>query len=352
MFDATSKDLSDNSDCCIIDQEWFGPEETAALEKAVDTLRLECAKLQVRNRELLRALSDGTAAADLLIACEQKCATLQGQKDERTTEPLKKAAITRGASAASAASAGMSVEDPPLPGPSGLTKLSVILRSSGTAVHACLAELGPEVDFEQASDEELDEMRQIRSCAAALAVQGIAIMIMYFGALRQSMLRRVHVATYFPRQAGGLDAAADAVLPTIARVFFRSRLLQRLLPSVWFIGVTCYFCVAFDRFEHGSAEEWLACAASGLMLPVAVCIVASLNAKTVRSLLREFQTLYVLVNVLAFMCLVLFLFRDHSPKMLCVSLSLPSLLLAGFLDAYVEGCRVLSSCTFFTLNIA
>jgi hypothetical protein len=48
----------------------------------------------------------------------------------------------------------------------------------------------------------------------------------------------------------------------------------------------------------------------------------------------------------------LFLFRDHLPKMVCVSLSLPSLLLAGFLDAYVEGGRVLNSRTFFTLNIA
>jgi hypothetical protein len=40
-------------------------------------------------------------------------------------------------------------------------------------------------------------------------------MIMYFGALRQSMLRRLHVATWRPREAGGLDAAADRLLPTI-----------------------------------------------------------------------------------------------------------------------------------------
>jgi hypothetical protein len=308
------------------------------LEKEVDTLRQECARLQARNCELLRALSDGT---DSLIACEKKCARLQAQNDEL----LKKTGIPRGASA------GANAEDH-APSPSGLTKLSAVLRSSDTAVRACLAELGPAVDFEQASDEELGEMRQIRSHAAILAMEGIAIMIMYFGALRQSMLRRVHVATRRPREAGGLDAAADAVMPTIARLYFRSRLLRLLLPLLWLIGTTCSLCVAFDRFEHGSVEEWLACSAAALMLPVIGCVGASLNAKTIRSLLQEFQTYYVLVNGLAYTCLALFLFREHPAKMVCFSLTLPSLLLAGFLDAYVERGRLLNSRAFFTLSIA
>jgi hypothetical protein len=221
-------------------------------------------------------------------------------------------------------------------------------------VRACLAELGPAVDFEQASDEELGEMRQIRNHAAHLAMEGIAIMIMYFGALRQSMLRRVHVATWRPRGVGGLDAAADAMVPTIARAYFRSRLLRLLLSLLWLIGTTCSLCVSFDRFEHGSVEEWLACATGALMLPLTVCVGASLNAQTVRSLLKEFQTFYVLVNVpvLAVMCLVLFLFRDHPAKMVCFSLAVPSFLLAGFIDASVEGGRLLNSRIFFTLNIA
>jgi hypothetical protein len=314
------------------------------LEKGVDTLRQECARLQARNCELLRALSDGTAAADVLLACEQKYARLQAQNDEL----LKEAGIPRGASA------GATAEDPAPspPSPSGLKKLSAILQSSDAAVRACLAELGPAVDFEQASDEELGEMRQIRSHAAILAMEGIAIMIMYFGALRQSMLRRVHAATWRPREAGSLDAAADAVAPTIARLYLRSRLLLLLLPLLWLIGVACSFCVGFDRFERGSVEEWLACSAGALMLPVIVCIGASLNAKTVRSLLKEFQTLYVLVNVLAAVCLTLFLLREHPAKMVCFSLMLPALLLAGFLDAYVEGGRLLNSRIFFTSIIA
>ena len=302
-------------------------------------MRQECARLQARNRELL---SDATAAADLLIACEQKCARLQAQNEEL----LNKAVIARGG-----ASAGANAEDP-APSPSGLTKLSAVLKSSDTAVRACLAELGPLVDFEQASDEELGEMRQIRSHAAILARECIAIMVMYFGALRESMLRRVHVATWRPREVGGLDAAADALVPTIARLYFRGRPLQLLVFLLWLIGVTCSLCVAFDCFEHGSVEEWLACPAGALMLPIIVCVGATLNANSVRSLLKEFQTIYVLVNVLAATCLILFLLRDHPAKMVCVSFMLPSFLLAGFIDASAEGGRMLNSRVFFPCNIA
>jgi hypothetical protein len=312
------------------------------LQREVDTLRQKCASLQARNRELLRIFSDGTAAADVLIAWQQKCARLQAQNDEL----LKEAVIPRGG-----ASAGANAEDP-APNPCGLTKLSAVLMSSDLGVQACLAELDPAVDFEQASDEELGEMRRIRSHAAILAMHGIAIMIIYFGALRQSMLRRVHVATWRPREAGGLDAAADAVMPMIARVYFRSRLLRLLVSLLWLMGVMCSFSVEFDRFEHNSVEEWLACSAGALMLPVIVCVGASLNTKTVRSLLKEFQALYVLVNVLAAICLVLFLLRDHPAKTVCFVLALPSFLLAGFIDASAEGGRLLNSRVFFPLYIA
>jgi hypothetical protein len=48
-------------------------------------------------------------------------------------------------------------------------------------------------------------MRQIPSHAARFwrCPEGIAIMIMYFGALRQSILRRVHVATRVAAEGGG-----------------------------------------------------------------------------------------------------------------------------------------------------
>ena len=106
---------------------------------------------------------------------------------------------------------------------------------------------------------------------------------------------------------------------------------------LYLIGAACAFAVLFDGFEAGSLQEWVACAAAALMLPNIVCNGASLNTKTVRALLTEFQTLYVIVNVLGFFCLLLFLFRDHPAKMVVVGLALPSFVLAGLLDAFVEG---------------
>jgi hypothetical protein len=174
----------------------------------------------------------------------------------------------------------------------------------------------------------------------------------YYGALQPAMLRRVHVAAWRPREAGGLDASGDSVVPAISRLYFGIRLLRVFLVLLWLIGVTCTFAVLFDGFDAGSAQEWVACAAAALMLPNIVCNGASLNTKTVRALLTEFQTLYVIVNVLGFFCLLLFLFRDHPAKMIVVGIGLPSFVLAGLLDAFVEGGRILNSRVFFTLHVA
>jgi hypothetical protein len=99
-------------------------------------------------------------------------------------------------------------------------------------------------------------------------------------------------------------------------------------------------------------QEWLTSAITALMLPSVGFLGASLNAKTVRALLSEFQTLYVLVNFLATCGLLLFLFRDHPAKMVAGAFWLPGAAFAGFVDAYVEGGRVITSRVFFTLNIA
>jgi hypothetical protein len=176
-------------------------------------------------------------------------------------------------------------------------------------------------------------------------------MEIYFGALEPSMLRRVHAAAWRPREAGGANAFIDSVMPAVSRMYLRSLPLRVFLPSIWLIGVACMFLAAFDLFHNGSTEEWAACAANALTLPVIVCIGSSLNAKTVRRLLTEFQTLYVLFNAFGFSCLLVFLFRDHPAKLLAFGQLIPSSLLAGFLDAYVETGRLLNSRIFFTLNI-
>jgi hypothetical protein len=185
-----------------------------------------------------------------------------------------------------------------------------------------------------------------------MAMLGMAIMQKYYGALQPATLRRVHAAAWRPREAGGLDASGDSVVPAISRVYFRSLPLRVCLPLLWLIGMPCAFAVAFDGFEAGSTQEWVASVAAALVLPLTVCNGASLNAKTVRALLTEFQMLYVMVNVLGFSCLLLFLLRDHPAKMVAFGLVLPSLLLAGLQDAWVEGGRVLNSRVFFTLTVA
>jgi hypothetical protein len=87
-------------------------------------------------------------------------------------------------------------------------------------------------------------------------------------------------------------------------------------------------------------------------LPCIVGIGLSYNAQTVRKLLQEFQTMYILVNVVGFYCLALFLFRDHPAKMFALGLLSPSNVASGFADAYLEGGRVVTSRLFFALNIA
>jgi hypothetical protein len=224
------------------------------------------------------------------------------------------------------------------------------LVSIEARLQSSLAECGSMVDFEQASEEELCEMREMRTRAAIVAMQCMAIMQRYFGALKPSMMRRVLAAAWRPREAGAADASANALVPAIARLF-----VPRLWVSftvLWLIGIVSALSIFFDRFEAGSRQEWLACAAGSLMLPVIVCIGASLNAKTVRALLKEFQTIYLLVNTLGFGCLLLFLFRDHPAKMVAFGLWLPSFLLAGFVDASMEAIRLLISRVFFTLNVS
>jgi hypothetical protein len=86
------------------------------------------------------------------------------------------------------------------------------------------------------------------------------------------------------------------------------------------------------------------------MLPVVVCAGGSLNAKTVRQLLKEFETWYVITYVLGMMSLLMFLFREQPAKIAVVALTTPALLLAGFQDACAEGSRLLNSRIFFVCN--
>jgi hypothetical protein len=195
-------------------------------------------------------------------------------------------------------------------------------------------------------------LHAIRSRAAVLALHCIELMLRCACAVLPSALLRVHVAALRPREAGNRDPATDAMVPAICRMCARSRLLRLCQYVLWLVGATCQYLVLFDRFESGSWQEWLGCCAGALALPANICVAASLNAKTVRQLLREFETLYVVAYVLGMLSLYLFLFQEHPAKMVALSFALPSFLLSGFQDAGGERSRVGSSRVFFSLNVA
>jgi hypothetical protein len=195
-------------------------------------------------------------------------------------------------------------------------------------------------------------LRAIRSRAAVMTLQCIGLMLRCACAVLPSALLRVHLGALRPREVGSRDPATDAVLPAICRVLGRRKSLILGPILLWLVGTTCKYVVLFDRFEQGSKEEWVACGTAALMLPYVVCLSASLNAKTARQLLKEFETLYVIAYVLGMVGLCLFLFREHPAKIVALSFGIPSWLLSAFLDASAEGSRLLTSRAFFTLNAA
>ena len=153
-----------------------------------------------------------------------------------------------------------------------------LLAAIDSRLHACAAA----TDFpSHPTTEQQEVLREIRSRAAVLALQCMAIMQRCACAVLLSALLRVHVAGLRPREAGRKDPAADAVVPAICRPYFRSMPLQLGLLLLWLVGKICGFLVVFDRFEPGSALEWLACAGVALTLPSITCASASLNARAV-----------------------------------------------------------------------
>jgi hypothetical protein len=218
-------------------------------------------------------------------------------------------------------------------------------------VHSCLDSDPSNAAGPRAQD--LTVHREIRSRATQMTLFAIAIVVHTTWAVDPSQLLYVHAASFRPckvRMSKG--SVAESSVPAISRAFFRSRPLQVALPMLWVIGIVCGFLVLLDRFEHGSVQEGIACFTVTLTFPSIVCIGASFNARTVRRLLHEFETLYVLMFVLGMVSMQLLLFREHPAKLGCIVLTLPSLLLSGFMDAYVEGGRVLTSRVFFCLNLA
>ncbi len=222
-----------------------------------------------------------------------------------------------------------------------------VLAAMGTRLESCAAAVAFAARPAQAQQE---VMREIRSGAAVLALQCMAIMQLCACAVHPFSLLRVHVAGLRPREAGTKNMATNAMVPAIGRMYAKSLPLRIAVPLLWVLGVTCHYSVLFDGLEPGSVPQWLACTAGTFMLPVVVCAGGSLNVKTVRALLKSFETMYVIAYVLLTSGLYCLLFREQPAKIVTVALATPALLLAGFQDACAEGSRLLNSRIFFACN--
>jgi hypothetical protein len=217
--------------------------------------------------------------------------------------------------------------------------------------HACLDADGSRA---RPHDSDLALVREIRSRATLMVLHGMAMIQQCSHVVEASELFYTHVASLRPSKVGGgQNAYADALVPPICRAFTRSpRPVKIGFNLLGAVGTTFYFLVLFDRFEPDSVQEWLACGATILVFPVIVSTAASFNARTVRGLLKEFETLYVLAFSLCAIGSVCLLIREHPAKMVCTLLTAtPCLMLAGFVDATYERARVASSRVFFSLNM-
>jgi hypothetical protein len=314
------------------------------MRRASDVLARDPARLPVRmpgGRRLSRADLEGLI--DETQALRRERGKLQ-ERNQALKQPLEQWWSGLDASGESGAADGAQAQDPP----AGLERTRDMLQDMDERLDACVAAAVFAADPARAQEEVL---RAIRSRAALVTLQCIGLMLRCACAVLPSMLMRVHVAALRPREAGSKDAAVDAVAPAICRVYAKSLPLRIGLVVPWVLGQTCGLLVGFDRFVPGSAQEWIACAAVALCVPSSICVAASFNAKTVRTLLKEFETLYVVAYALGMTSLCLLLFRERPAKMVAFALGTPSLLLSGFQDASAEGSRVLNSRVFFMLNV-
>ena len=234
---------------------------------------------------------------------------------------------------------------------SDLNKARKMLRRMAADLQKWQAQACFTVNKSQGGDPNLLLLREVRSRATLVALHGMAIVQSCAGTVDTSSLPYVHIAAFRPETVCEHDWVADSVVPAIARVYLPRPFLRFGLGGVWVIGTTCHYLVLFDVAEPGSVQEVLACVGATLMFPSIVCIGASLNAKTVWRLLRNFETLYILAFVLCMTCLQILLFHAHPAKIGCTILGMQGWMMTGFMDAYAEAGRVANSRVFFTLDI-
>ena len=137
-----------------------------------------------------------------------------------------------------------------------------------------------------------------------------------------------------------------SVAPAIAGVFLRSVPLQVAIGVIYVPSLVITVILWFDV-----CTAWWLSLFVPLSWPAVVCYTASLNKVAPKRLLRTFQTIFVGVNLLVMFGTFCFLWRNQPAKIAALTMALPSLGLAMFMDGYPEIGRRVASLVLFAAMV-
>jgi hypothetical protein len=188
---------------------------------------------------------------------------------------------------------------------------------------------------------------RIRRCgdlSVKLAVSGMDMVTLTNFAVEEAHLRRCLVASRKPVEV----RTANTLLPAVARVFLRSRLVQALGNLAWGASAIPAFLVVFDvRPEY----QWWLTSLCVFSLPGVAFVSSCFNRKVVAKLVTTFQPtssppfqpVYILFWILVMSGTLAALWRKHPAKIVSLALWLPSFIMATLVDSYPEAGRTLTS---------
>jgi hypothetical protein len=188
---------------------------------------------------------------------------------------------------------------------------------------------------------------RIRRCgdlSVMLAVSGMDIVTLTNFAVEEAHLRRCLVASRKPVEV----KTVNTLLPAVARVFLKSKLVQALSNVVWAAATIPAFLVMYDvRPDY----HWWLTSLCVFSLPGVAFVSSCLNRKVLAKLLTTFQPtssppfqpVYILFWIVIMFGTFAALWRKHPAKIVSLALWLPAVMMATLVDAYPEAGRTLTS---------
>ena len=177
-----------------------------------------------------------------------------------------------------------------------------------------------------------------------LAVLGMDMVTLTNFAVEEAQLRRCLVASRKPVEV----KTVDTLLPAVARVFLKYKLVQALSNVVWAAATIPAFLVMYDvRPDY----QWWLTSLCVFSLPGVAFVSSCLNRKVLAKLLTTFQPtssppfqpVYILFWIVIMFGTFAALWRKHPAKIVSLALWLPAVMMATLVDAYPEAGRTFTS---------